>query len=101
MELFVKYYITEDAARLTFLYGPLVTSFSIQLSDWYQLLETGHYVEHQETNMIINEDMHLKTWSKDGDRYIYFKFFETSIHAPLNAETDQNLWLFFNTLGKQ
>lgn len=97
----VKYYIIDDAARLTFIYGCVVTTFVIKLSDWSQLLDVGNYIEHQETNMVVNDDMYLKTWTHDGHRFIYFKFFETSIHAPLSATADQTLWLFFNSICKQ
>lgn len=103
MSLSIKYYIEEGiAARLSFIQdGITVTTFSIAMDDWQKLWVEGPYLEHQETNMVVNPDMHLKTWNKNGNRFIYFKFFETSIHAPLSAEADQTLWLFFQSIGKQ
>ncbi len=97
----IKYYITDDAARLTFTHGRSVTAFSIVRNDWMKLVNSGNYVEHCETNMIVNEDMNLKTWEKDGNRFIYFKFFESSIHTSLSYEADQTLWLFFDSICKQ
>jgi len=97
----VKYYIEEEAARLTFIEGPTVTTFSVHRDDWVQLVNAGPYLEHQETNMIVNDRFYLKTWTNDGNRFLFFKFFEMSLHTPLNLEVDQTLWKFFNSIGKQ
>lgn len=97
----IKYYITDDAAKVTFTLGPTVVVFNIKMEYWKHLLSSDAYVEHHENNMVASNKFLLRTWTEEnGKRYLFFKYFESSIHTPLSLEMDQNLYYFFESINK-
>lgn len=96
----IKYYVTNNASKITFSVGQTAVVFSISMNDWKHLLSSGTYNEHEETNMVVNDDFFLRTWTQEGERYLFFKYFEASIHTPLDMEADQKMYYFFESINK-